>query len=224
MAGSLGLTSEKVRLVRLGVETESYARPDGHRPREPFRIGYLGRLTGSKGVDLVCEAFRALESEQPSAHRLSLAGRAIGPDAELWDRLRGGLEADGLGDRVDYRGELDMDGKLALMHESSVLCLPVRAPEPRGTVCVEAMAAGVPVVVPDLGIFPEILELAPGGLCVPPDDADAVTKALRRLRDDPGEADRLAEDGARGVADHFSAARMAEETLALYEEAAAGGA
>jgi glycosyltransferase involved in cell wall biosynthesis len=218
MAGLLGVAPEKVRVVRLGIETEFYRRPHVQRPREPFRIGYLGRLTGSKGVDLVCEAFRALERECAAAHRLILAGRAVGPDADLWDRLRKSLEADGLSDRFEYRSEPDMAGKLEMIHESSVLCLPVRASEPRGTVCVEAMAAGVPVVVPEAGIFPEILSLAPGGLCVPPDDAEAIAAALRRLRDDPAEADRLAQAGAAGVAEHFSARRMAQESLSLYEE------
>jgi glycosyltransferase involved in cell wall biosynthesis len=223
MADALAVPPGKVRLVRLGIEIGTYARPQGRRPREPFRIGYLGRLAGSKGVDLVCDAFRALESERPGAHRLVLAGRAVGPDARLWNRLRRSLEAEGLSDRIEYRGELALSDKLKLLHECSALCLPARAPEPRGTVCLEAMAAGAPVVVPDVGIFPEILGLVPGGLCVPPDDANAVAAALADLRDDPEEADRLAEAGAQGVAEHFSARRMARETLSLYEEAAGAG-
>jgi len=82
----------------------------------------------------------------------------------------------------------------------------------------EAMAAGVPVVVPDSGVFPEMLSLAPGGLLFPPRDADGLAAAVAHLMDDPAGADRLGRAGAEGIAEHFSAVRMGQEAAALFEQ------
>ena len=72
---------------------------------------------------------------------------------------------------------------------------PSILPEILGTVALEAQAAGLPVVAPKEGAFPEMLALTGGGLTFAPRDPDALADALRALMDDPGRADEL---GARG--------------------------
>ena len=89
--------------------------------------------------------------------------------------------------------------------------------------CLEAMAAGVPVVVPKLGLFPELIALTGGGVLVPVEDPAAVAAALAGLMDDPDAADRMGRSAAEGVARYFSAQAMTEQTLAIYERAAGPG-
>jgi len=225
MTGVLGVPAEGIRVLRPGIDAEPYART-GPRVREPFRIAFLSRLAREKGLDLLCDAFRVLERERPvrpTANMLAIAGQALGGNRVFWKEVRGGLEDDGLWDRVEYAGELDFEGKLRFLRGASVFCQPSRFPERRGLACIEALAAGLPVVVPDSGVFRELLALTGGGALVPPDDAEALTEALRSLRDDPDRADRMGRAGAEGVREHFSLEGMVSRALQIYGEVLAGG-
>ena len=64
------------------------------------------------------------------------------------------------------------------------VCCPSRWPEPLGTVNVEAMAAGKPVVASRVGGIPEVVEDGITGFLVPPVDRKALTSALSRLLND----------------------------------------
>jgi glycosyltransferase involved in cell wall biosynthesis len=85
------------------------------------------------------------------------------------------------------------------------------------------MAAGLPVVVPALGLFPELIALTGGGVAVPAEHPSAVAAALAGLMDEPDGADRMGRAAAEGVARHFSAETMAEQTLTVYERVLAAG-
>ena len=220
MARFLGVPSEKVRVVRAGVDPAVYAGFERPGSSPPFRIGCLGRLSSEKGLDLVCEAFRIMEKQRPGCCTLSLAGQAGGAGAELWRGLYGSLAADGLADRVEYAGELGFREKLAFLSGCHALCVPVRTAEPRGMACLEAMATGLPVVAPNHGIFPEFGELTGGLVLVEPGDARALAEGLSTLRDDPDLAARMGARAAAGVAERLSASRMGDETLGVYRDAA----
>jgi glycosyltransferase involved in cell wall biosynthesis len=81
---------------------------------------------------------------------------------------------------------------------------------------IEAMANGVPVVQPDRGAYPEMLERARGGLLVKPDDPEALAEGLRTLWQDAELRRRLARQALDGVRAHHGIARMAERTLEVY--------
>ena len=222
MADFLAVDRGRIRVVRPGIDLAPYAA-SAPRPREPFRIGFLSRISPAKGLDILCEAFRILEKTRPGGAVLAVAGQLAGSGRAFWRQLHKALDADGLADRVEFAGEVDLDGKVRFLRSCSVFCVPSRLPERRAVACIEALAAGVPLVVPDRGVFPELLALARGGVTVPPDDPQALADAFARLRDNPEEADRLALAAAAGAATHFSADAVADQTLAAYEHLLAPG-
>ena len=81
----------------------------------------------------------------------------------------------------------------------------------------EAMAAGVPVVVPDSGVFPEMIALTGGGTLFPSEDVAGLADALEKMMDDPAAADEMGRAGAERTAEHYSADRMAEQVLREYD-------
>jgi len=81
----------------------------------------------------------------------------------------------------------------------------------------EAMAHGRAVVATPVGGTPEVVADGETGLLVPPRDPDALADALRRLLDDPDLRRRMGEAGRRRVAADFTAERMADRVLAVYE-------
>ncbi len=221
MAEFLAVPRERVHVVRPGLEPGPY-RPSGPRVREPFRIGFLSRVTPAKGLDILVDAFIMLEEMRPGRATLSVAGEVAGVHRGFLRGLRRRVASAGLADRFEYLGEVDLAGKAALLRSLSVFCLPSRYAEQRAMACLEAMAAGVPVVVPAAGLFPELVDLTGGGVLVPVEDADAVAQVLAGLMDDPDGADRMGRAASEGVAEHFSAEAMADRTLHAYERALGG--
>jgi len=219
MSEFLAVPRGRIQVVRPGVESATY-RPAGGRVREPFRIGFLSRVSPAKGLDILVEAFILLAQRRPGKDMaLSVAGEVIGSNSRFLARLRERIAAAGLTERFEYLGEVGLAEKVRFLQSLSVFCLPSRYAEQRAMACLEAMAAGVPAVVPRLGLFPELIGLTGGGVLAPVEDAGAFADALASLMDDPDRADRMGRAASEGVARHFSAEAMTARTLAIYEDA-----
>ena len=98
----------------------------------------------------------------------------------------------GLAGQFEYRGELDRAGKLAFLQELSVLSVPSPQTTQKGLFLLEAMASGVPVVQPRLGVFTEVVERTGGGVLTTPGDTD---EWVRRILD--AVAERRAQEATR---------------------------
>ena len=95
--------------------------------------------------------------------------------------------------------------------------------EPLGSALLAAMAHGLPVVAIARGGVPEVVEDGKNGLLVNDLDAEQFASALAGPLGRPDEARRLGRAARETIIAHFSAGRMAEETLLLYETLVAGG-
>jgi glycosyltransferase involved in cell wall biosynthesis len=123
----------------------------------------------------------------------------------------------GLSDEFAYHGAVDREGKLAFLETLDVLSVPAPYEEPKGTFLLEAMAAGVPVVQPHRGAFPEIVEKTGGGLIVPADDPAALVDALLALARDRTLLADLAQRAYDGVRQHYSIHRSVDRLVQTYE-------
>ena len=86
----------------------------------------------------------------------------------------------------------------------------------------EAMAAGVPVIVARSGGSTEVVRHLETGLVVPPGDADALARAIAQLSNDAGFAERLGSAGRAAVRRTHSIRDMARRFEALLEDVASG--
>jgi len=222
MADFLAVPRQRIRVVHPGIDATPYTR-SSRRVRQPFRIGYLSRIAPEKGLDILGEAFHLLGQDGPDGAVLAIAGQMSGGGKQFWKEIRGRLKAQGLWHRVEYTGEVDFEQKVRFFHAASVFAQPSRVPERRGMAGLEALAAGVPIVVPNHGVFPDLVGMTGGGVLVPPEDPQALALALRALQDDPQRADRLGEAGARGVREHFSLEAAVTRVLEVYREVLVAG-
>lgn len=118
----------------------------GQRKRSPLlRVGYLGRLAQSKGVELMLDSLLPLASKQCE---LLVAGSG---DAGYEATLKNRYEPHG----VQFLGRVDSAAFLAGI---DVLVVPSLWHEPFGLVLCEAMSAGVPLVASAVGGIPEVVE------------------------------------------------------------------
>ena len=94
-----------------------------------------------------------------------------------------------------------------------VFSVPTTYAEPKGLYVLEALAAGVPVVQPHHGVFPELIEQTGGGILVEPDHPQSLADALGRLLQDTSERLRLGRSGKESVQRRFTADKMAARML-----------
>jgi glycosyltransferase involved in cell wall biosynthesis len=85
-----------------------------------------------------------------------------------------------------------------------------------GLYVLEALAAGVPVVEPASGVFPELLEMTGGGLLCEPNDPVALAAALEKLLLDPDYARKLGRQGKDAVSEKFNIEQTAAELVRIY--------
>jgi glycosyltransferase involved in cell wall biosynthesis len=90
--------------------------------------------------------------------------------------------------------------------------VPVEQGEAFGTYIIEAMAAGVPVVQPDAGAFPELIEATGGGVIY----RDLV-QTLHELLTNPAELRRFGKTGRDSVVKSFSVETMAQKMISVYQ-------
>jgi glycosyltransferase involved in cell wall biosynthesis len=215
-AESLGLEREKVAVVPPGIPLDGHAMAAARPPGAPV-IGYLSRIAPEKGLHILCEAFSLLARDPDlDGVRLKVAGDLAGKGLQYAAGLRRLLQERGLGERLELLGTVDRRTKLEFLGEIDVLAVPALYRDPKALFALEAMASGVPVVVPRHGVFPELIEASGGGLLCEPGDPEDLARLLRQLLLDPEERRRLGESGRRAVLERFNAERMAREMQGLY--------
>ncbi len=220
MPGYLGIPVSKMRLARLGIRTEDF-HPRQKRKPGPFTIGYFARIAPEKGFHALVQAYLRLRRQPGTDGTRFLAAGYLPPEHRSYlEEGRASLKAAGLGGEFEYRGELDRAEKIAFLHELDVLSVPATYHEPKGLFLMEAMAAGIPVVQPRVGAFPEIIEKTGGGLVVDAADPDALAAGILSLANDPLLAESLGRAGAAGVREHYTLASMADQVEAVYREVA----
>ena len=178
-------------------------------PPDPPVIGFLARMHPGKGLGTLADAF--LQLGMPGV-RLRIAGAMTGQDGRFVRSLQRRLPGD-----VEFLPNLDLPAKREFLSGLTVLSVPATYGEALGLYVLEAWAAGVPVVQPRHGAFPELVEQTGGGLLCAPDDPAALAASLRQVLGDPAAGRRMGEAGRRAVQSDFSTDAMARkiETLLL---------
>jgi glycosyltransferase involved in cell wall biosynthesis len=172
---------------------------------------FMGTLDGRKNVGGLLEAYGRLLARVPSVPRLVIAGTA-GPEAAKWLEM---IAQPPLAGHVDYRGYVQADRREALFKGAQLFVLP-SFEEGFGLPALEAMSAGVPVVVSKRGSLPEVVGEA--GLLIDPDDPESLAGAMARI---VGDAALRAACSERGLerARQFSWTQTAREVRRAYEGA-----
>ncbi|WP_172639109.1 glycosyltransferase family 4 protein [Streptomyces tailanensis] len=190
-----------VTIVPLGVDTERF-HPMSVRPRRSFTVAFVGRLEPHKGISDLLRAAELADCDALVVGDGSLRGLV---EKAATDR-RG---------RVELRKWVDHSELPSILARADVLALPslpvtqrnlvpwigIPLREQFGRVLVEAMACGIPVVGSDTGDIPHVVGAS--GLVFPTGDVAAFADCLKRLRNEPGLAQRLGTAGRSRACEEF---------------------
>ncbi len=177
-------------------------------PNTPLVV-YAGRFDRDLELCALIEAWPEVLARWPKA-RLWLIGDGR-RGREIWERI-GELN---LNQQVIMPGTFDhLDDVLGA---ADVFVQPCSG-EDVSVETLTAMAAGLPVVVADSPALRTVVEHGQSGLLVPPNDAAAFAQAIQRVLAKPELAEHLGTAARRLVQQRFSAARMADAHLEVFEE------
>ncbi len=199
---------DKLRIVHCGVAPERYGPP----PQSPGkRLLFVGRLASVKGVPVLFEALTKLLPKHPD---LSLTLIGDGPERAALEQASHNQKLTAVNSFLGYQSQ---DEVATALRAHDIFVLPSFA-EGVPVVLMEAMAAGLPVVATAVGGVGELVEHGKSGLLVPPGDAEALSKALGALLEDPAKGKAMGEVGAAKVAAEFDSRIEAAKLAALLGE------
>jgi L-malate glycosyltransferase len=217
-----GLSADRVSVIYDGVRIPpeiSQTERDAARnwlgiPRENPCIGNVAAFVPEKGHALLLNTFATLRAQFPECVLLL---RGEGPELSKLQALARRLHVD---DAVKFLPPtIEIETLFAAM---DIFAFPSHE-EPLGSALLAAMAHGLPVTAIARGGIPEVVENDKNGLLVKDLDPEAFASAIARLVALPDEAAGLGRAARETAIKRFSANRMVEETLRLYEHLVAAG-
>jgi glycosyltransferase involved in cell wall biosynthesis len=189
----------------------------GEQTDGPVQIVFLGAVGYRKGTDVLIQAAALLAAQSPTPFVISIAGP---PDhlGELTDLIQRTREL-GADQYVHFVGPVAAQHRGWLFADADVFVLPSRT-EGFPNSLLEAMAAGLPVVVSDRGAMPEIVAAGVGGLVVDAERPDRLAAALETLIDDPKLRRSMGRYNRSVVAQDYDLNQVLPQFEALYRQVA----
>lgn len=215
---ALGIADrDRIRVIRLGLDLDgravaSHEAGTAERaalgvPADRYLIGWLGRMTEIKRVDLLLESFALLRRRRVDAD-LVLVG-----DGPLRERLEQLARTLGIADNVHFVG---YRSDVAPFYAAVDVVALTSANEGTPVAVIEGLAAGVPAVSSDVGGVADVLADGRAGFLVPPGEIEVFADRLERLAEEPKLRKEFADFGAEWVRSRYSIPRLVEDIDELY--------
>lgn len=200
----------RVRWQHHGIDAAAFAPASAARPAAlaSAQILFLANVGIVKGIFPLLDAFARVLVARPDATLVIAGGGPTLPE------VRARIADLGIGHAVQVLGNVPRAEVAGLMHGSAVYCLPSFG-EPYGMSAIEAMAAGLPLVITDSGGLAEVAD-AQGALYVKPGDVEALADALLSVLASPELARAMGDHNMRRARDVFGWSTVLDSLEAAY--------
>ena len=214
-----GLPYEKINVVANGINSTAYS---GIEKDYEFRrqyaadnekiILFMGRLVYEKGIQHLISAMPKILENYHDA-KLIIAGKG-----GMTDELKAQVEAMGLGQKVYFTGYLNSK-QVQKMYKCADISVFPSTYEPFGIVALEAMLAGVPVVVSDVGGLNEIVSHGVNGMKSYAGNANSIADSILTLLYDHKLCETVTKNAKLKVKQEFNWQKIAQDTHFTYQKA-----
>jgi glycosyltransferase involved in cell wall biosynthesis len=206
-----GIPPQKLRVVSngtLGSPRHKNLQDYQPLPLQTPSITTVAGMYNRKGIFELIEAFKMIATDFPQAH-LYLVGD--GPDRPLFEAM---VKNTTLNNRIHFEGFQAEPQRYMLATDIFVLASHC---ESFGLVLTEAREAGCAIIASDVDGIPETLDHSQAGILVPPKDIQSLASVLAKLLSDRQLLNEWKFRAQQNL-ERFHAARVNEETLAIYRE------
>ena len=214
-----GLPFDKINVIPNGINLSNFTGIErDYDFRRPYAMDnekiilYVGRLVYEKGVQHLIAAMPKILSNYHDA-KLIIAGRG-----GMMDELRAEASNLGLNDKIYFTGYLNSK-QVQKMYKCADVAVFPSTYEPFGIVALEAMLAGVPTVVSDVGGLDEIVTHGVDGMKSYAGNANSIADSVTALLYDHQLATNVSKKAKQKVKDQFNWEKIAQDTHFTYEKA-----
>lgn len=214
-----GLPFEKINVVPNGINLNNFS---GVEKDYDFRrqyamdnekiILYVGRLVYEKGIQNLISAMpKILQGYHDT--KLVIAGKG-----GMFDELKAQSDSMGLGNKVYFTGYLNSK-QVQKMYKCADIAVFPSTYEPFGIVALEAMLAGIPTVVSDVGGLNEIVEHGVDGMKSYAGNPNSLADSILALLLNPELCDKVSKNAKLKVKNEYNWGKIAQDTYFTYEKA-----
>ena len=207
---AFGVKPPKLEYIQNGVDLSEVEHARDHfptRPKEKFRVGFIGQMISRKNIKDLLDVFANLHAQRPNVELVMLGdGDERKQLEEYANTLSCAQDIHFLGyrdDRLAYLKSFDIFAMTSTL-EGIPRCL------------MEACAMGTPVVSYDIDGVDQLISHNETGLLAPLKNKPALTDLFLRVYDNPNDAIALGKNAIKYVNKHYAASRMAQEYLVLF--------
>lgn len=210
-----GLDGSNINIVPLGFDPE-FQIPLKDQSRAPA-IGFFSRVNYHNGFDKLVDSFIDLKTRDVlPGLTLNICGGFTGDDKQFISSQFKKIREHGFRKSVKIFNEFYGEKKMEFFNSVDVISVPVRKYDGYGLYILEANSAGIPVVQPATGAFPEIIEMTGGGIIYSPDTVEELSSSLLRLMTDMKKVKDLGESGYKRVRSELSMEKMSSGLAIVY--------
>jgi glycosyltransferase involved in cell wall biosynthesis len=210
-----GIGADNFYVVPLGLDPGQLT--DIIRGNNLPSLGYFCRINFQNGFDKLVDAFIDLRSgNKLPGLTLHISGGFTGDDKPFIAEQIRKIKAAGLKSFVRIYSEFQGNSKQEFFSNIDIMSVPVRKYDGYGLYILEANAAGVPVVQPATGAFPEIVEKTGGGIIYSPDNVSELSQSILKLFNEKEMREQLGKNGRENVLKELSLDKMSEELSKVY--------
>ena len=217
--GLFGLPFDKINVIPNGINLTNF---NGIERDYEFRrqyaldnekiILYMGRLVYEKGIQHLIAAMPKILDNYHDA-KLIMAGKG-----GMIDELKAQVEYMGISNKVYFTGYLDAN-QVQKMYKCADVAVFPSTYEPFGIVALEAMLAGVPTVVSDVGGLNEIVEHGVTGMKSYAGNSNSIADSILTLLYDHALAANVAKNAKAKVKELYNWNKIAQDTHFTYQKA-----
>ena len=202
-------------------EEKTFLRQKLSLPQDAKILVFVGSVIERKGADLLIRAFIQASSINPNLYLL-----IVGPkdknenpslNEEFVNELHALIQQKDLMDKVSFRGLVQDRQRLAELYRASDIFVFPSRKEGLGNVVLEAMAAGLPLVVSRLPVLENIIKHEENGLFVPIEDSNALKDSILLLSSDRALARKIGDNARFYVETNLGFADWQAELVEFYK-------
>ncbi len=198
----LELAPERLLALPMGLDAAAFTPT---APPEVPTVGYLSQMCYDHGLDILINAIHLLRRDQRIKNiRLRITGGSSATDGSFLRHVNSRIENLRLGHCVEFVDDYGIESRKAFLESLSLMVLPTRKPLAYGLCALESLAAGVPFVTPELGVFTEIANATGAGVLYGPNNPVKLAETLRPLLVEPEATAQLGRKGATAVREKYS--------------------
>ncbi len=216
MKEKLNLPADQITTLHLGVDPADYTFRNAAEKGK--NIGFLSRLCEENGLDILVDAFILLKKMPGNEEsKLLLTGGSTGDDTHFIAEQKRKIHHAELTDQVVFIHDFSAEKRNAFLDQVTLMTVPVKHGEAFGIYLTEAMAAGIPIVQPALGAFPEIVRDSGGGVIYEPNTPLALAKTMHALLVDQKMLKSLSTQARESIEKTFNIHALSKEMASIYE-------